>query len=211
MSETAKSRVLVIGGTKGAGLLIARLLHERGFHVRVLARDPASATAELGASFEVIAGDLTKADTLAPAVAQVDHIIFTAGAPSGRYAPESLVKATDYQGVADTLAAARQAGLAGRFVYLTRLASRRLPWQAPCSTSSRGTRSSGAGASKKTFVPAAWTIGSYASASCSTAPAASTPLLWVRTPSRWRLATGLPAPMSRRRSSRRCSIPARRA
>jgi uncharacterized protein YbjT (DUF2867 family) len=84
MSETAKSRVLVIGGTKGAGLLIARLLHKRGFRVRVLARDPGRAAAELGASFEVIAGDLTKTHTLAPAVAQVDHIIFTAGAPSGR-------------------------------------------------------------------------------------------------------------------------------
>jgi uncharacterized protein YbjT (DUF2867 family) len=118
MSETATSRVLVIGGTKGAGLLIARLLNERGFRVRVLARDPRRAAAELGASFEVIAGDLTKADTLVPAVAQVDHIIFTAGAASGRYAPESLVKATDYQGVADTLAAARQARLSGRFVYL---------------------------------------------------------------------------------------------
>jgi len=103
---------------KGAGLLIARLLHKRGFRVRVLARDPTKAAAELGASFEMIAGDLTKADTLAPAVAQVDHIIFTAGAPGGRYAPQSLVKATDYQGVADTLAAARQARLAGRFVYL---------------------------------------------------------------------------------------------
>jgi uncharacterized protein YbjT (DUF2867 family) len=118
MSEAAKRRVLVIGGTRGAGLLIAGLLHERGFRVRVLARDPARAAAELGSSFEIIAGDLTKADTLAPAMANVDHIIFTAGAPSGRYAPESLVKATDYQGVVDTLAAARQAGLPGRFVYL---------------------------------------------------------------------------------------------
>lgn len=118
MSEAARRRVLVIGGTKGAGLLIARLLHGRGFQVRVLARNPARAAAELGASFEVIAGDLTEANTLPPAVADIDHIVFTAGAPSGRYAPEGLVKATDYQGVVDTLAAARQAGLPGRFVYL---------------------------------------------------------------------------------------------
>jgi uncharacterized protein YbjT (DUF2867 family) len=118
MSEAGKSRVLVIGGTRGAGLLIARLLRERGYRVRVLARDLARASAELGSSFEVVAGDLTKADTLPPAVADVDHIIFTAGAPSGRYALESQVRATDYQGVVDTLAAARQAGLAGRFVYL---------------------------------------------------------------------------------------------
>ena len=116
MSEVGKSRVLVIGGTRGAGLLIARLLHQRGYQVRVLARNPAAA--ELGHSFEVVAGDLTKAETLPAAVADVDHIIFTAGAPSGRYAPERAVKATDYQGVVDTIAAARQAGFQGRFVYL---------------------------------------------------------------------------------------------
>jgi uncharacterized protein YbjT (DUF2867 family) len=118
MSEVGKSRVLVIGGTRGTGLLIARLLHQRGYQVRVLARNPTAAAAELGPSFEVVAGDLTKAETLPAAVADVAHIILTAGAPSGRYAPERLVKATDYQGVVDTLSAARHAGCHGRFVYL---------------------------------------------------------------------------------------------
>jgi uncharacterized protein YbjT (DUF2867 family) len=118
MSEVGKCRVLVIGGTRGAGLLIAHLLHQRGYQVRVLARNPAAAAAELGLSFEVVAGDLTKPETLPAAVADVDHIIFTAGAPSGCYAPERVVKATDYQGVVDTIAAARQAGFRGRFVYL---------------------------------------------------------------------------------------------
>ena len=46
------------------------------------------------------------------------HTSNSAGAPSGRYAPESLVRATDYQGVVDTLRAAREAGFRGRFVYL---------------------------------------------------------------------------------------------
>jgi uncharacterized protein YbjT (DUF2867 family) len=118
MSGAGKGRILVIGGTRGVGLLIARLLHERGYRVRVLARDRAKASTELGPGFEVVAGDLTKADTLPPALRDVDHIIFTAGAPSGRYAPESLVKATDYDGVIDTLAAAQSAGFQGRFVYL---------------------------------------------------------------------------------------------
>src|SRR5262245_58766812 len=118
MSEVGKGRVLLIGGTRGAGLLIARLLHQRGYQVRVLARNPAAAAAELGLSFEVVAGNLTMAETLPAAVADVDHIIFTAGAPSGRYAPERVVKATDYQGVVDTIAAARRAVFQGRFVYL---------------------------------------------------------------------------------------------
>jgi uncharacterized protein YbjT (DUF2867 family) len=121
MSDAGNNRVLVVGGTRGAGLLIVRLLHERGYKVRVLARDPAGASAELGSAFEVVAGDITKADTLPLALRDVDHIIFTAGAPSGRYAPESLIKATDYEGVISTLAAAQSAGLRGRFVYLNTL------------------------------------------------------------------------------------------
>jgi len=115
--KNAKAPMLVIGGTRGTGLLIARL-RQRGTTVRVLARDPAGAAARLGPGFELIAGDLTRAETLPPAVAGAGHIVFTAGAPSGRYAPESLVRATDYQGVVDTLAAARHAGFPGRFAYL---------------------------------------------------------------------------------------------
>ena len=118
MNQTLQQRVLVVGGTRGVGLLIGRLLHERGFRVRVLARDPARASAELGSGIEVVAGDLTKVGTLAPSLRDVNHMIFTAGAPSGRYAPASLVKATDYDGVRDTLAAARDVGFRGRFVYL---------------------------------------------------------------------------------------------
>ena len=72
----------------------------------------------MGSAFEVVAGDLTKADTLPPVLRNVDRIVFTAGAPSGRYAPESLVKATDYDGVIDTLAAAQGTAFRGRFVYL---------------------------------------------------------------------------------------------
>ena len=124
MSKTAKNRVLVVGGTRGAGRLIVRLLLERACDVRVLARDRAKACAELDAAVEVVAGDLTKPDTLAAALRDVDHVIFTAGAPSGRYAPESLVKATDYNGVIDTLAAAQSTGFRGRFVYLNSIGIR---------------------------------------------------------------------------------------
>jgi uncharacterized protein YbjT (DUF2867 family) len=112
------STVLVIGGTNGVGLLIVKRLVERGYRSRVLARDPARAAQRLPSAVEVVAGDLTKPETLAPAVAGSDHIIFTAGVPSGRYAPEGLVRATDYQGALDTMTAARSAGMRGRFLYL---------------------------------------------------------------------------------------------
>jgi uncharacterized protein YbjT (DUF2867 family) len=112
------ARVLVIGGTRGTGLLIVRRLQAAGDQMRVLARNPARARLELGPDVEVVAGDLTRAATLAPAVRGADHIIFTAGVHSGRYAPEELVRRTDYQGAVDTLAAARATGFGGRFLYM---------------------------------------------------------------------------------------------
>jgi uncharacterized protein YbjT (DUF2867 family) len=51
----------------------------------------------------------------------VAHIIFTAGIRSGRYAREDVVKATDYQGVVNTVDAARATGFTGRFVYMNSL------------------------------------------------------------------------------------------
>jgi uncharacterized protein YbjT (DUF2867 family) len=110
--------VLVVGGTRGTGLLIAQLLLQRGYRVRVLARDPTRAAPQLSPTVEVVAGDLTRPDTLTPAVRGASHIVFTAGVHSGRYAPERLVRATDYQGVLDTLAAAHSTGFVGRFLYL---------------------------------------------------------------------------------------------
>jgi uncharacterized protein YbjT (DUF2867 family) len=110
--------VLVIGGTRGTGFLIARLLLQRGYGVRVLAREPARAAPLLGPTVDVVTGDLTKPETLPHAVRGTSHIVFTAGVHSGRYAPERLVRATDYQGVLETLAAARSTGFAGRFLYL---------------------------------------------------------------------------------------------
>jgi uncharacterized protein YbjT (DUF2867 family) len=115
---TTNDPVLVVGGSRGTGLLIARLLLQRGYRVRVLARNPTQAASQLGPTVDVVAGDLTRPDTLAPAVRGASHIVFTAGVHSGSYAPEALVRATDYQGVVDTLAAARAAGFAGRFLYL---------------------------------------------------------------------------------------------
>jgi uncharacterized protein YbjT (DUF2867 family) len=47
-----------------------------------------------------------------------DAIVFTAGVHSGRIARESLVRATDYQGVLNTLAAAHEIGFGGRFLYM---------------------------------------------------------------------------------------------
>ena len=111
--------VLVIGGTRGTGLLIARLLDGHGVAVRVLARDPVRAAPQLGGRFDVVRGDITKKDTLPPAIAGVRHIVFTAGRRSGRPFAERQIRETEYHGVLNSLNAARDAGFTGRFLYMT--------------------------------------------------------------------------------------------
>ena len=112
-------RVLVIGGTRGTGLLIAGLLHRRGVPVRVLARNRTRALTLFDRRVDIVTGDVTKADTLPAAIDGAHHIIFTAGCRSGYPVREALVKATEYQGVVNTLEAARRCGFGGRFLYMT--------------------------------------------------------------------------------------------
>jgi uncharacterized protein YbjT (DUF2867 family) len=102
-----------------------RALLRRGAHVRVLARSPADAANRLPAGVEIVRGDLTDQASLLPAFESVSHLIFTAGARSGRFARETIVKATEYDGVLNTIAAARAQAFRGRFVYMTAIGVRR--------------------------------------------------------------------------------------
>src|SRR5690349_17816101 len=111
--------VLVIGGTRGTGLLIARLLCQRSQRVRVLARDHKRAASLFDSSVEIVEGDLTKPETLAPAIRGARHLIFTAGCRSGYPVREPRVKAVEFDGVVQTVAAARHVAFAGRFLYMT--------------------------------------------------------------------------------------------
>jgi len=116
---TSDAPILVIGGTRATGLLIARLLVEKGAKVRALARDPTRATTQLGPDVEIVQGDITREETLPRALDGVRHIIFTAGRRSGRPVMAAQIKRTEYGGVLNTLAAARSVGFAGRFLYMT--------------------------------------------------------------------------------------------
>ncbi|MFN7965927.1 MAG: SDR family oxidoreductase [Acidobacteriota bacterium] len=118
-SVNGEQPILVIGGTRGTGLIIARLLRRHGHRVRVLARDPARAQTLFDQAVEVIAGDITKPGTLRPAIEGARHIVFTAGCRSGYPVGESKVKATEYHGALNTLDAASALGLPGRFLYMT--------------------------------------------------------------------------------------------
>jgi uncharacterized protein YbjT (DUF2867 family) len=116
---SANQHVLVIGGTRGTGLLIAHSLQRQGVPVRVLARNPQNARARLGPSFEFITGDITQQDTLPRALESATHVVFTAGWRSGRPAMEKHIRETEYGGVVNTLAAAQRLGFGGRFLYMT--------------------------------------------------------------------------------------------
>src|SRR5262245_56733725 len=111
--------VLVIGGTRGTGSLIVRLLERRKVPVRVLARNPANARTLFSSIVEVVGGDITQPSTLPTAIEGASHIVFTAGCRSGHPAGEAQIKATEYEGVLHTLKAARDAGFDGRFLYMT--------------------------------------------------------------------------------------------
>ena len=111
-------RVLVIGATQGTGYLIVNLLLRDGYRVRALARNEAKAKEKLSSPVEVVVGDITKLNTLPTAMKDVDHIMFTAGVTQ-RPASERLIIATEYEGVKNTLAAAKDVGFNGRFLYMT--------------------------------------------------------------------------------------------
>ena len=112
--------------------------------------------------------------------------------PAEATARERVIKATDYQGVVDTLGAARQAGFQGR-----RLTSNSIGIAMPSAAGMlinllQEEHALGApGASKTIFAPAAWTTPSSAWASCSIGLAGSTRSSG-RTPCRWRCGTGSP-------------------
>ncbi len=124
---TEPERVLVIGATQGTGLQIVQHLLRDGYAVRVLARNPARAKAVLSSEVEIVRGDVTQAKTLAAAMTGVNHVILTAGV-THRPAGERLVRATVYDGTMHTLQAARNAGLPGRFLYMSALGTTRGSW-----------------------------------------------------------------------------------
>lgn len=113
-----EERVLVVGATRGTGSeIVSRLLRD-GFRVRALARDENKARSTLGDSVEVVLGDVTHRETLTPAMQEVQHVIFTAGVTK-RPASQRSIIAVEYDGVKNTLAAAKEAGANGRFLYMT--------------------------------------------------------------------------------------------
>jgi len=94
------SKVLVIGATGSIGRHVVLEGLRQGYAMRVLVRDARQA-GQFPPEVESVVGDLTRAGSLAEAVADVDGVVFTHGA-NGR-APGA--EAVDYGAVRNVLAA----------------------------------------------------------------------------------------------------------
>jgi uncharacterized protein YbjT (DUF2867 family) len=94
-------KVLIVGATGSIGRLVVEEAGRRGHAVRALVRDSRKAPG-LADDVEIVIGDLTRPDTLTPAVEGVDAIVFAHGSDGGGKAGAERV---DYGGVCNVLAA----------------------------------------------------------------------------------------------------------
>ena len=95
------STVLIVGATGSIGRHAVAEALQQGYTVRALVRDPDRAARLLPESVELVIGDLTRPETVSPAVDGVDAIVFTHGSTTS----ERDVRDNDYTGVANVLKA----------------------------------------------------------------------------------------------------------
>lgn len=99
--DTSKMTVLVVGATGSIGSLVVDEALRQGHAVRALVRKT-SKTDQLPRKAQVVTGDVTRPETLAPAVDGVDAVVFTLGSDgAGKAGAESI----DYGGVRNVLQA----------------------------------------------------------------------------------------------------------
>lgn len=123
------SAYCVIGCTRGTGLLIVEQLTARGAQVLAVARNPLKARGRLPTGPDLRYGDVTEPSSLEHLDLGKCRAIFFAvdvtGGVTGRgfFAPNERVRAVTYQGLVNTVDAAKSAGFAGRFVLLSGMGS----------------------------------------------------------------------------------------
>lgn len=102
MSKTSNPSltVLAVGATGSIGRHVVAEAVRRGHTVRALVRDMARA-ASLPAAAHRVVGELTRPETLGPAVDGIDAVVFTHGGEGGRQAAEQV----DYGAVRNVLQA----------------------------------------------------------------------------------------------------------
>ena len=115
--------VLVVGATGTLGRQVARRALDEGHTVRCLVRSPrkASFLREWGA--ELVAGDLCKPDTLAPALEGMEAII---DAATTRATDSIRIRQVDWEGKLALISAARAAGV-DRYIFFSILNAEHFP------------------------------------------------------------------------------------
>lgn len=108
-------RVLITGATGLLGGHLLRELQERGEQIRALVLPVENADKLLAQGVEVVRGDVTDADTLAPAVKDVDSVIHLAGM-MGVWRPLADYRLVNVTGSENLYRAAQKAGVR-RFVH----------------------------------------------------------------------------------------------
>jgi uncharacterized protein YbjT (DUF2867 family) len=93
------STVLIVGATGSIGRYAVAEALQHGYAVRALVRDQTRAARILPDGVDLVVGDLTRPETLGPAVDGVEAIVFTHGSTTS----ERDVRDTDYAGVANVL------------------------------------------------------------------------------------------------------------
>jgi uncharacterized protein YbjT (DUF2867 family) len=108
-------RILVVGATGRVGGAATRHLLESGFEARALVRSAARGERLRALGAEVAVGDVTRPETLAPALEGCAGVFSALSSTTDRQARE-----VEYRGNVELLSAAREAGV-GRFVYSSAL------------------------------------------------------------------------------------------
>ena len=110
-------KILVTGATGKVGSrFVARIL-AKGYNVRILVRDAAKASALAEHGAEVIVGDLNNADTLSPAVKDIDAVIHIAAYFRTFTDNEGIIK-TNHAGTTALAHASIAAGVK-RFIFVS--------------------------------------------------------------------------------------------
>ena len=107
-SAAAAGTVLVTGGTGFVGPRVVAALRDRDLPVRALARRPAREEALRALGVELVEGDVTKPETLGPALAGADTVVHLVSIIQGK--PKDFDRIM-CEGTRNVVAAAREAGV----------------------------------------------------------------------------------------------------
>jgi len=122
--------VLVTGGTGFLGMHLVRVLAQRHYRVRVLARDPQKAQSQTKLDVEIVHGDVTSAEDVRRAVAGCQGVFHLAARVTPRAREAEVIFAVNVGGTRNVMQACQEAGVQ-RIVHVSTLGTLRGETEAP--------------------------------------------------------------------------------